>query len=77
MSDSDRETPGIPLEPRAAEPAPVTPPPVPAGITDPNPRAASALLSLANIARGLKLVALLLFFLPWVTVSCAERPSCR
>ncbi len=73
MSDSDRETPGIPPEPRAPEPAPAPPPLPPAGITDPNPRAASALLSLANIARGLKLVALLLFFLPWVTVSCADQ----
>ena len=73
MSDSDRETPGTPPEPRAAEPAPAAPPAAPDGITDPNPRAASALLSMGNIARGLKLVALLLFFLPWVTVSCADQ----
>lgn len=26
-----------------------------------------------NLARGAKLIALLLFFLPWVTVSCAEQ----
>ena len=30
-------------------------------------------LSLINVARGLKLLALLLFVLPWVTVSCAEQ----
>jgi hypothetical protein len=30
-------------------------------------------LDLGNVAHALKLVALLLFFLPWVTVSCAEQ----
>src|SRR5687768_2057441 len=30
-------------------------------------------ISLANLAHGLKLAALLLFILPWVTVSCAEH----
>ena len=29
--------------------------------------------SLVNVARALKLVALLLFLLPWVTVSCADQ----
>ena len=30
-------------------------------------------VSLANAARGLKLLALLFFLLPWVTVSCADQ----
>ena len=30
-------------------------------------------LSLLNVARALKLIALLLFFLPWVTVSCVDQ----
>ena len=30
-------------------------------------------LSLMNVARGLKLLALLFFVLPWVTVSCADQ----
>jgi hypothetical protein len=30
-------------------------------------------LSLVNLARGFKLLALLLFVLPWVTVSCADQ----
>lgn len=30
-------------------------------------------LSLLNLARGLKLIALLFFLLPWVTVSCADQ----
>ena len=30
-------------------------------------------MSLINLARGLKLVALLFFLLPWVTVSCADQ----
>ena len=44
-----------------------------AGPSDPNPAAARSGLTLANVAHGLKLVALLLFLLPWVTVSCAEH----
>jgi len=40
------------------------------GSHGPGPR---AWLSLANLAHGLKLAALLLFLLPWVTVSCAEH----
>lgn len=35
---------------------------------------AGSLFSMGNLARIAKLVALLLFFLPWVTVSCAEQP---
>jgi len=31
------------------------------------------MLSMSNLARIAKVVALLLFFLPWVTVSCAEQ----
>ena len=30
-------------------------------------------ISLVNVARGLKLLALLFFLLPWVTVSCADQ----
>ena len=30
-------------------------------------------VSLVNVARGLKLLALLFFLLPWVTVSCADQ----
>ena len=37
------------------------------------PPTARRALSLANVARALKLVALLLFLLPWVTVSCADQ----
>ena len=33
----------------------------------------SPAISLLNLARALKLVALLLFVLPWVTVSCADQ----
>jgi hypothetical protein len=54
-------------------PASVAPPAAPVGISDPNPRGARSALSLLNIGRGLKLVALLLFLLPWVTVSCADQ----
>ncbi len=43
------------------------------GTSDPSPPMASNGLSLANLAHGLKLAALLLFLLPWVTVSCAEH----
>jgi hypothetical protein len=43
------------------------------GPSDPNPAATRAGLNLANLAHGLKLAALLLFLLPWVTVSCAEQ----
>jgi hypothetical protein len=43
------------------------------GPSDPNPKAAIAGLTLGNLARGLKVVALLPFLLPWVTVSCAEQ----
>jgi hypothetical protein len=52
---------------------PEAPEPAPAGVSDPNPSAAAKGLTLANLAHGLKLVALLLFLLPWVTVSCAEQ----
>lgn len=41
--------------------------------SDSNPTRARAGLSLNNLAHGLKLVTLLLFMLPWVTVSCAEQ----
>jgi hypothetical protein len=37
------------------------------------PRATRNAWSLVNVARVLKLVALLLFLLPWVTVSCADQ----
>ncbi|HET9426791.1 MAG TPA: hypothetical protein VFO69_00380 [Allosphingosinicella sp.] len=48
--------------------------PGPQSVTvEPGPTASRARLSLANIAHGLKIVALLLFLLPWVTVSCAEQ----
>lgn len=46
------------------DPAGAAPPPAPA------PSAASKLGGLFNIARGLKGIALLLFLIPWVTVSC-------
>jgi hypothetical protein len=44
-------------------------------MTDPGslPRAARNRWPLANVARALKLIALLLFLLPWVTVSCADQ----
>lgn len=42
-------------------------------IGDPGPRAAPSAVPWANVARGLKLAALLLFLLPWVTVSCADQ----
>ena len=35
---------------------------------------AGSLFSMANLARIAKVVALLLFVLPWVTISCAEQP---
>lgn len=35
---------------------------------------AGSLLSMSNLARIAKVVALLLFLLPWVTISCAEQP---
>jgi hypothetical protein len=35
---------------------------------------AGSLFSMGNLARIAKVVALLLFFLPWVTISCAEQP---
>lgn len=41
--------------------------------SDPNPSGASGSLPLFNLARGAKGVALLLFLLPWVTVSCAGQ----
>ena len=44
-----------------------------AGPTVASPTKARPGLTLANMAHGLKLVALLLFLLPWVTVSCAEQ----
>ena len=50
--------------------APLDPAP---GPTEPSPKSAIGGLGLTNIARGLKVVALLLFLLPWVTVSCAEQ----
>ena len=36
-------------------------------------RSRVSVLSLLNLARALKLVALLFFLLPWVTVSCADQ----
>ena len=41
--------------------------------TTPNPAAAIGGLGFMNLARGAKLVALLLFLLPWVTISCADQ----
>jgi len=35
---------------------------------------AGSLFSMANLARIAKVIALLLFVLPWVTISCAEQP---
>ena len=43
------------------------------GATSSGSAAAGSGLGLANFAHGLKVVALLLFLLPWVTVSCAEQ----
>jgi hypothetical protein len=43
------------------------------GPSEPDPLKARSGMSLVNLAHGLKLVALLLFLLPWVTVSCAEQ----
>jgi hypothetical protein len=51
----------------APEPAPESAP------TSPDPAKAIGGLGFMNLARGAKLVALLLFLLPWVTVSCAEQ----
>ncbi len=48
-------------------------PPPEAAPTTPNPAAAVGGLGFMNLARGAKLVALLLFLLPWVTISCAEQ----
>ena len=43
-------------------------------MTDANPTPpARGKLPLLNIARGLKLVALLCFLLPWITVSCTDQ----
>lgn len=58
----------------ANEPEGIPQPDGPAtGPGDPNPAVTRAGLGLGNIAHGLKMVALLLFLLPWVTVSCAEQ----
>src|SRR4051794_14711975 len=35
---------------------------------------AGSLFSMSNLARIAKVIALLLFVLPWVTISCAEQP---
>ena len=59
---SDSETPN----------AAPTPPPE-ATPTEPNPGKSFGGLGLFNLARGAKLVALLLFMLPWVTISCADQ----
>lgn len=50
-------------DPDPSTPAPAEPPSKPAFALD-----------LFNVARGAKLVALLLFLLPWVTVSCGNAP---
>ena len=42
-------------------------------MSDSNRGTRSPALSLANAARALKLFALLFFFLPWATVSCADQ----
>lgn len=52
----------------ASDPDPTTTPPA-----EPSAKPAFA-LDLFNFARGAKLVALLLFLLPWVTVSCGNAP---
>ncbi len=74
MSDSERGPPGMQTEQVPTEmPASAMAPPPSAGGGDPSPRGARSAMSMMNIARGLKLVALLLFLLPWVTVSCADQ----
>jgi len=51
-----------------------TPEPTPeAAPTSADPAKAIGGLGYMNLARGAKLVALLLFLLPWVTISCAEQ----
>jgi hypothetical protein len=52
---------------KAPEPTPEAAP------TSPDPAKAIGGLGFMNLARGAKLVALLLFLLPWVTISCAEQ----
>ena len=42
-------------------------------MSDSDRRPGSPAISLLNLARALKLIALLLFVLPWVTVSCADQ----
>ena len=42
-------------------------------MSDSDRRGRPSSVSLVNVARGLKLLALLLFLLPWVTVSCADQ----
>lgn len=41
--------------------------------TSPTPATQIGGATMFNLARGAKLVALLLFFLPWVTISCADQ----
>ena len=72
MSDSDRGAPVVGSG-SGAGPTPVAPPPPPVNRPDPNAGGRIAGFSFANVARGLKIAALLLFLLPWVTVSCAEQ----
>jgi len=72
MSDSDRGAPDVGSG-AATEPMPSAPPPPPVIRPDPNAGGGIAGFSLANVARALKVAALLLFLLPWVTVSCAEQ----
>ena len=43
------------------------------GAEDPAPKGPMLGIGLTGIAQGLKILALLLFLLPWVTVSCAEQ----
>lgn len=51
----------------ASDPNPSTP-------VEPPPAGAGLALDAFNFARAAKLVALLLFLLPWVTVSCGQAP---
>jgi len=73
MSD-ERTPPGM-----QTEQVPVESPPTMSAMSAPPPPAPAPApgrklpVSMVNAARGLKLVALLLFLLPWVTVSCADQ----
>jgi hypothetical protein len=82
MSDSDRGNEGMPPQPPAPPipPAPPEPPTAPVSATPtaasaptPNPGDSKSLATPANGSRAMMLLALLLFLLPWVTVSCANQ----